>query len=64
VYLAKGEYDRVIAFIGQNEASFGLLIDKKKLMFKVYMKKGDKLSAVNELLGMIKTNYENVNGEF
>ena len=64
VYLAKGEYERVIEFLDKNEASFGMLIEKRKLMVKTLMKKGDKLGAVNELIGIIKTNYENVKGEF
>lgn len=64
MYLAKGEYDRVIEFLNKHEASFGLLIEKRKLMFKTYLKKGDKIAAVNELIGIIKTNFENVNGEF
>lgn len=64
VYLAKGEYDRVIEFLNKNEGSFGMLIEKRKLMFKTLMKKGDKLGAVNELIAIIKTNFENVNGDF
>ena len=64
VYLAKGEYERVIEFLDKNEASFGMLIEKRKLMVKTLMKKGDKLGAVNELIGIIKTNYENVKGDF
>lgn len=62
--LAKGEYDKVIEFLNKNEASFGLIIEKKKLLFKTKLKKGDTLGAINELLGIIKFNYENVNGEF
>lgn len=64
MYLAKGEYDRVIEFLDKNEASFGMLIEKRKLKFKTLMRKGDKLGAVNELLTIIKSNYENVNGDF
>lgn len=64
VYLAKGEYERVIEFLDKNEASFGMLIEKRKLMVKTLIKKGDNLGAVNELIGIIKTNYENVKGEF
>jgi len=33
-------------------------------MFQTLMKKGDKLGAVNELIAIIKTNFENVNGDF
>ena len=62
--MAKGEYERVIEFLNKNEASFGLLIEKRKLLLKTFMKKGDKVAAVNELIGIIKTNYENVNGDF
>lgn len=47
VYLAKGEYERVIEFLDKNEASFGMLIEKRKLMVKTLMKKGDKLGAAN-----------------
>ena len=41
-----------------------MLIEKRKLMVKTLMKKPDKLGAANELIGIIKTNYENVKGEF
>lgn len=62
--MAKGEYDKVIEFLNKHEQVFGLLIEKRKLMFKTFMKKGDMVGAVNELIAIIKTNYENVNGEF
>ena len=54
--LSKGEYDKVIAFLNQHEASFGMALDKKKLVVKALLKKGDKLSAVNELLSIIRHN--------
>lgn len=53
----KGDYDKVLAFLSQHEASFGMIIEKKKLAFKVHLKKGDTLSAINELLGIVGTNY-------
>lgn len=47
-----------------NEASFGIILDKRKLVFKVLLKKGDKIGAINELIAIIKYNYENVKGDF
>jgi len=41
VLLAKGEFEKVIEFLNKHEHSFGLLIEKRKLMFKTLMKKGD-----------------------
>lgn len=64
VYLAKGEYDKVIEFLTANEASFGIILDKRKLVFKALLKKGDKIAAINELIAIIKNNYENVKGDF
>jgi hypothetical protein len=62
--LAKGDYDKVLDFLNKNEASFGMILDKRKLVFKVLVKKGDNLSAINELVSIVKSNYENVKGEF
>ena len=64
VLLAKGDYDKVLDFLNKNEASFGMILDKRKLVFKVLVKKGDTLSAINELISIVKSNYENVKGEF
>ena len=64
VSLAKGDYDKVIDFLNKNEASFGMILDKRKLVFKALVKKGDKLAALNELISIVKANYENVKGEF
>lgn len=47
-----------------NEASFGIILDKRKLVFKALLKKGDNISAINELIAIIKNNYENVKGDF
>lgn len=41
-----------------------MILDKRKLVFKALLKKGDKLAAINELLAIIKNNYENVKGDF
>lgn len=54
----------MIAFLNQHEASFGMIIDKKKLVFKTLLKKEDTLGAINELLSILKFNFENVAGEF
>lgn len=64
IYLAKGEYDKVIEFLNLHEASFGIILDKRKLIFKALLKKGDKIGAINELISIIKNNYENVKGDF
>ena len=64
VSLAKGDYDKVIDFLNKNEASFGMILDKRKLVFKALVKKGDRLAALNELISIVKANYENVKGEF
>ena len=64
VLLAKGEYDKVLAFLTQHEVSFGIILDKKKLVFKVLVRRGDRLGAMNELLSIIKHNYLNVKGDF
>jgi hypothetical protein len=50
--------------LNANEASFGIILDKRKLVFKALLKKGDKISAINELIAIIKNNYENVKGDF
>jgi hypothetical protein len=62
--LSKGEYDKVIEFLNKHEASFGMILDKRRLVFKTLLKRGDKIGAINELIGIIKTNYENVQGDF
>ena len=41
-----------------------MILDKKKLVFKALLKKGDILGAINEILAIIKFNYESVKGEF
>jgi hypothetical protein len=62
--LSKGEYDKVLDFLSQNEASFAMTLDKQKLIFKTLIRKGDKLGALNELLSIVRHNFENVNGDF
>jgi hypothetical protein len=62
--LAKGDFDKVIDFLNKNEASFGMILEKRKLVFRALVKKGDKVGAINELISIIKANYENVKGEF
>jgi hypothetical protein len=62
--LAKGDFDKVIEFLNKNEAAFGIIVEKKKLVFKTLLKKGDKLGAMNELIDIIKINYESVKGDF
>ncbi len=64
IMLSKGEYDKVIDFLNKHEASFGMILDKRRLIFKTLLKKGDKLGAINELVSIIKTNYEKVQGDF
>lgn len=64
ILLSKGDYDKVIEFLHKNESSFGIVLDKKKLIFKTLLKKGDNQGAINELISMIKINFENVNGDF
>lgn len=64
VLLAKGEYDKVLEFLNKHEASFGIILDKKKLVFKVLLRRGDRLGAMNELLSIIRHNYLNVKGDF
>lgn len=41
-----------------------MLIDKRKLIFKTLLKKGDTLGAINELISILKGNYEKVQGDF
>lgn len=64
VLTAKGDFDKVLEFLNTFQSSFGLIIDKKKLVFRTLLKMGDKLGAMNELLDMIRANYENVGGDF
>ena len=64
ILLAKGDFDKVIDFLNKNEASFGMILEKRKLVFRALVKKGDKVGAINELISIIKANYENVKGEF
>lgn len=64
IMLSKGEYDKVLDFLSQNEASFAMTLDKQKLIFKTLLRKGDKLGALNELLSIVRHNFENVNGDF
>lgn len=64
ILLKKGDYDKVLAFLNQHKASFGMIIENQKLAFKVHLKRGDTLSAINELLGIVGTNYTNVGGDF
>jgi hypothetical protein len=39
--LKKGEYDKVLDFLNIHEASFGMKIEKNKLVFKTHLLKGD-----------------------
>jgi archaellum component FlaC len=64
VLTAKGDFVKVLEFLHQFESSFGLVIDNKKLVIRTLLKKGDKLAAMNELVEMIRVNYENVGGDF
>jgi hypothetical protein len=64
ILLSKGDFDKVIDFLNKNEASFGMILEKRKLVFRALVKKGDKVGAINELISIIKANYENVKGEF
>ena len=41
-----------------------MILEKRKLVFRALVKKGDKVGAINELISIIKANYENVKGEF
>ena len=52
--LKKGEYDKVLGFLNLHEASFGMIIEKNKLVFKTHLLKGDRLSAINELLSIVR----------
>ena len=58
VLLFKGEYDKVLDFLAKHEASFGMIVDKKKLVFQTIYKKGDKVGAINALIDIVKSNYE------
>lgn len=55
--LKKGEYDKVLEFLDKHEASFGIVLEKRKMVVKVLYRRGDKLGAINELLSIIKHNY-------
>ena len=37
-----------------------MILDKRKLVFRAHYKKGDKVGAINELLAIVKYNYENI----
>jgi hypothetical protein len=37
-----------------------MILDKRKLVFKAFYKKGDIVSSINELLGIIRDNYRNL----
>ena len=41
-----------------------MILDKKKLVFKALLRKGDTIGAINELLSILKHNYERVDSEF
>ena len=41
IMLKKGEYDKVLDFLNIHEASFGMKIEKNKLVFKTHLLKGD-----------------------
>lgn len=60
MYLKKGEYDKVLEFLNKHEKSFGMLLDKRKLIYKSLYNKGDKLGAINELISILKDNYNNI----
>ena len=62
--LKKGEYDKVLDFLNIHEASFGMKIEKNKLVYKTHLLKGDHLNAINELLSIVRQNYLNVGGDF
>jgi hypothetical protein len=37
-----------------------MILDKRNLVYKALYLKGDKIGAINELISIIKHNYENI----
>ncbi len=60
IMLKKGEFDKVLEFLNKHEQSFGIILDKRKLVYQTLYRKGDKLGAINELIAILKNNYENI----
>ncbi len=58
--MAKGNYDKAIDYLSKNEKSFGIILDKRRLVVKALYKKGDTKGCINEILGIIRDNYRNV----
>lgn len=58
--MAKGKYQRVLEYLEANEKSFGMILDKRRLVAKALYKSGDILGCINELLAIIRDNYRNV----
>lgn len=58
--MAKGNYDKAIDYVNQHTKSFGLILDKRRLIVKALHKKQDYVGCINEILGIIRDNFNNV----
>lgn len=60
IQLSKGNYQLAIDYVNQNDKSFPIILDKHRLIIKALYKKGDTVGCINELLTVIKNNFNNV----
>lgn len=58
--MAKGNHQKAIDYVIQNEKSFSMKLDKHRLIIKALYKKGDLVACLNELLLTINNNFNNI----
>lgn len=60
----KGDFAKAKEFLLANMGSFGMELEAKKLMMRITNMEGDKIGTINELINIIKHNYEQLDGDF
>ncbi|CDW74130.1 UNKNOWN [Stylonychia lemnae] len=61
ILVAKGKYEQALEYLKENEQSFGMILDQKRLIYSLKYKQGDIEGVIQELTQIIKSNYNNVN---
>eukprot|EP00347_Sterkiella_histriomuscorum_P023059 403336110 len=60
ILLAKKQFDKALEYLNQHEQSFGMILDKRRLVYQLKYKQGDIIGVIQELISIIKHNYQHV----
>lgn len=56
--VAKGQYDKALAYLEEHKGSFGMILDKHRMVTRILIKSGDVKGCIDHLIDVIKTNYQ------